>query len=57
MAPLEGGEAVLIINPKVAQDAQSDASGNKSRSQDRVLNAPDKMGTGRNPKGEGRTQD
>ena len=56
MAPLEGGDDVLIINPKVAQDAASDASGNKSRSQDRVLNAPDKMGTGRNPKGDGRTQ-
>ena len=57
MAPLEGGDDVLIINPKVAQDAASDASGNKTRSQDRVLNAPDKMGTGRNPKGDGRTQD
>ena len=57
MAPLEGGDDVLIINPKVAQDAASDASGNKTRSQNRVLNAPDKMGTGRNPKGDGRTQD
>ena len=56
MAPLTGGDAVLIINPKVAQDAASDASGNKTRSQDRVLNAPDKMGTGRAPKGEGRQQ-
>jgi PBSX family phage portal protein len=55
-APLAGGDEVLIINPKVAQDAASDASGNKTRSQDRVLNAPDKMGTARNPKGEGRTQ-
>ena len=56
MAPLQGGDDVLIINPKVAQDAASDANGNKTRSQDRVLNAPDKMGTGRNPKGDGRTQ-
>jgi PBSX family phage portal protein len=56
MAPLEGGDDVLIINPKVAQDAASDASGNKTRSQDRVLNAPDKMGTARNAKGEGRQQ-
>ena len=56
MAPLEGGDAVLVINPKAAQDAASDASGNKTRSQDRVLNAPDKMGTGRAPKGEGRQQ-
>jgi hypothetical protein len=57
MAPLQGGDDVLIINPKVAQDAASDANGNKTRSQDRVLNAPDKMGNGRNPKGDGRTQD
>ena len=57
MAPLSGGDKVLEINPKAALDAKSDASGNKSRSQDRVLNAPDKMGTGRNPQGEGRTQD
>jgi len=56
MAPLEGGDDVLIINPKAAQDSVSDASGNKTRSQDRVLNAPDKMGTARNAKGEGRQQ-
>ena len=56
MAPLTGGDDVLLINPKVAQDAASDASGNKTRNQDRVLNAPDKMGTGRAPKGEGRQQ-
>lgn len=56
MAPLNGGDAVLIINPKVAQDAASDASGNKTRSQDRVLNAPDKMSAARAPKGEGRQQ-
>ena len=53
MAPLEGGDEVLVINPKAAQDASSDASGNKTRSQNRTLNAPDKMGTARNAKGEG----
>jgi len=53
MAPLSGGDQVLIINPKVAQDAASDASGNKTRDQNRTLNAPDKMGTARNAKGEG----
>ena len=56
-APLSGGDEVLVINPKAALDAQSDAKGNKQRSQERVLNAPDKMGTGRNPQGEGRTQE
>jgi PBSX family phage portal protein len=56
-APLEGGDQVLIINPKVAQDAASDASGNKTRDQQRTINAPDKMGTARAPKGEGRQQD
>ena len=53
LAPLAGGDAVLIINPKAAQDAASDASGNKTRDQNRTLNAPDKMGTARNAKGEG----
>jgi len=55
MAPLSGGDNVLLLNSKTAQDAASDASGSKTRSQERTLNAPDKMGSGRNPKGEGRT--
>ena len=53
MAPLEGGDAVLVINPKAQTDAKSDFSGNKTRDQNRTLNAPDKMGTGRNAKGDG----
>lgn len=57
MAPLSGGDQVLILNPKAIADAAADASGNKERDQQRVLNAPDKMGTARNPKGEGRTQE
>ena len=53
LAPLSGGDAVLVLNPKVAQDSASDSSGNKTRDQNRTLNAPDKMGTARNAKGEG----
>jgi len=53
MAPLTGGDAVLVLNPKAQTDAASDFSGNKTRDQNRTLNAPDKMGTGRNPKGDG----
>jgi len=56
LAPLSGGDQVLIINPKAAQDAASDASGNKTRSQERTLGANDKMGQARNAKGEGRSQ-
>jgi PBSX family phage portal protein len=56
LPPLQGGDDVLDLNPKVAQDAASDASGNKTRDKNRVLNAPDKTGAARNPKGEGRTQ-
>ena len=56
-APLEGGDEVLILNPKAMQDAASDASGNKARDQKRTINAPDKMGTARAPKGEGRQQE
>ncbi len=53
LAPLPGGDAVLVLNPKMQQDASSDASGNKTRDQNRQLNAPDKTGNARNPKGEG----
>ena len=56
LPPLAGGDVVLELNPKSNQDAASDANGGKSRSEERVLNAPDKMGSGRNPKGEGRAQ-
>ena len=57
LAPLEGGDDVLILNPKVASDAMTDHAGNKTRDQQRTLNAPDKMGSARAPKGEGRQQD
>jgi len=53
LAPLPGGDAVVVLNPKAMQDAASDASGNKTRDQNRTINAPDKMGTARNAKGEG----
>jgi PBSX family phage portal protein len=53
LAPISTGDTVLVLNPKQATDAISDASGNKTRDQNRTINAPDKMGTGRNPKGEG----
>ena len=53
LAPLPGGDAVVVLNPKAMQDAASDASGNKTRDQNRTINAPYKMGTARNAKGEG----
>ena len=53
LPPISTGDAVLVLNPKQASDAASDASGNKTRDQNRTLNAPDKMGTARNAKGEG----
>jgi PBSX family phage portal protein len=53
LPPIATGDTVLVLNPKDAGDAKSDASGNKTRDQNRTLNAPDKMGTARNAKGEG----
>jgi PBSX family phage portal protein len=53
LPPISSGDQVLVLNPKQASDAVSDASGNKTRDQNRTINAPDKMGTGRNPKGDG----
>jgi len=57
LAPISGGDKVLVLNPKDASDAMSEHSGNKQRSQDRTLNANDKMGQSRNAKGEGRAQE
>ena len=53
LPPISTGDAVLVLNSKQGSDAMSDASGNKTRDQNRTLNAPDKMGTARNAKGEG----
>ena len=53
LPPISTGDTVLVLNPKETSDAKSDASGNKTRDQNRTLNAPDKMGTARNAKGEG----
>ena len=56
LAPISGGDKVLVLNPKEASDAISDHSGNKKRDQERTLGANDKMGQSRNAKGEGRAQ-
>ena len=55
--PISGGDDVLDLNPKAAQDASSDASGNKARDQKRTANPTDKAGEARNAKGEGRKTD
>ena len=57
LAPISGGDKVLVLNPKEASDTMSDHSGNKKRDQERTLGANDKMGQSRNAKGEGRAQD
>jgi PBSX family phage portal protein len=53
LPPISTGDTVLVLNPKEASDAISNTNGSKTRDQNRTINAPDKMGTGRNPKGEG----
>ena len=57
LAPIAGGDKVLVLNPKEASDTLSEHSGNKTRSQERTLGSNDKMGQSRNPKGEGRAQE
>ena len=53
LPPISSGDSVLVLNPKQASDSMSDSSGNKTRDQNRTLNAPDKMGSSRNAKGDG----
>lgn len=52
LAPIEGGDEPLELKPQQAADARMD--GNRERDTQRNLNAPDKSGGGRNPKGEGK---
>ena len=56
LAPISGGDQVLVLNPKDSSDAMSEHAGNKTRTQERTLGANDKMGQSRNAKGEGRAQ-
>ena len=53
LPPISSGDTVLVLNPKVASDSMSDSSGNKTRDQNRSINAPDKTGGARNAQGEG----
>jgi PBSX family phage portal protein len=52
LAPIEGGDEPLELKPQQAADARMD--GSRERDTQRNLNAPDKSGGGRNPKGEGK---
>jgi len=55
--PIEGGDVPLDLNPQDAAETKTDAKGTRTRDQERNLNSSDKMGSGRNPQGEGRKQD
>jgi PBSX family phage portal protein len=52
LAPIEGGDEPLELKPQQVADAVAD--GTRERDSQRNLNAPDKQGGGRSPKGEGR---
>jgi PBSX family phage portal protein len=56
LAPISGGDVPLELKPEQSAEAMTQANGTRERDQNRVLNAPDKMGSGRSPKGEGRSQ-
>ena len=55
--PIEGGDVPLDLNAQDKAETITDAKGTRARDKDRNLNAPDKMGGGRNPQGEGRKQE
>jgi len=56
LAPIEGGDDPLELKPQQVAEVTAQAKGSRARDQRRTVNAPDKMGTGRNPQGEGRKQ-
>jgi len=53
----KGGDDPVILKPQQQSEQTAQATQSRTRDQKRQVNAPDKMGTSRNPKGEGRTQD
>ena len=56
LAPIEGGDDPLELKPQQVAEAGAQARGSRARDQKRTVNASDKMGTARNPQGEGRKQ-
>lgn len=56
LGSIEGGDSVVDLKAQAAEQTTV-ATGNRQRDQQRAGNAPDTQGEGRNPKGEGRTQD
>ena len=55
--PIEGGDVPLDLNAQDSAEIKTDAKGTRARDKERNLNSSDKMGSGRNPQGEGRKQD
>ena len=55
-APIEGGDVPLELKAQDVAEIKTDAQGTRARDKERNLNAPDKMGGGRNAQGEGRKQ-
>lgn len=56
-AAISGGDVPLDLNAQDTAEIKTDAKGTRARDKDRNLNASDKMGSGRNPQGEGRKQE
>jgi PBSX family phage portal protein len=56
LAPRPGGDEPVILKPQQMADQNAKTTQSKTRDQQRSIKAPDKMGTARNPKGEGRQQ-
>ena len=57
LAPRPGGDDPVILKPQQQAEQTAQATNSRTRDQKRQTNAPDKMGTSRNPKGEGRKQE
>ena len=56
MNSIDGGDDVVELNAKASAESNAQARGSRTRDQQREGNQPDEAGTGRNPQGEGRTQ-
>ena len=54
LAPRPGGDDPVILKPEQQSEQVSQATKSRSRDQKRQMNAPDKQGEARNPKGDGR---
>ena len=57
MIPVEGGDKMVELKPQEAADQKATAGKTRTRDSERSAASSDKVGEGRNAKGEGRRVD